>query len=117
MERSIERQTALPLNEERIQLALRYIVDPELGINIVDLGLIYDIHIQEGDVSVQMTLTTRGCPLHDGLVHAVERVIQSLPGVTAAHVEVVWEPPWTPDRISPQGRQILMEPEPDASGW
>ncbi len=104
-----------PLDAERIQTALRYIVDPELGVNIVDLGLIYGVQVQGGDVSVQMTLTTRGCPLHDGLVGAVERVVRSLPGVTAAHVEVVWEPSWTPDRISPQGRQILMEP--DAPAW
>ncbi len=118
----MERQTSMqtvppPLDAERVQTALRYIMDPELGINIVDLGLIYGIQVQGGEVSVRMTLTTRGCPLHDGLVGAAERVVQSLPGVTAVHVEVVWEPSWTPDRISAQGRQILMEPEPDAPDW
>ena len=118
MERNTDMQTAVPLlDERRIQAALRHIVDPELGVNVVDLGLIYGIQVQEGKISVQMTLTTRGCPLHDGLVRAVERVIRSLPGVTSAHVEVVWEPGWTPDRISPQGRQVLMEPESDKPGW
>ncbi len=118
MEKQAEVEAARPpLDEARVQAALRYVVDPELGINIVDLGLIYGIQILEGEVSVQMTLTTRGCPLHDGLVRAVERVIRTLPGVRAAHLDVVWEPSWTPDRISPQGRQLLMEPEPEAPLW
>ncbi len=118
MEEQANVKTALPpLDEERVQTALRHIVDPELGINIVDLGLIYGIRVHGGEVSVQMTLTTRGCPLHDGLIRAVERVTRSLPGVTESRVELVWEPAWTPDRISPHGRKILAEPELDAPDW
>jgi metal-sulfur cluster biosynthetic enzyme len=95
------------VTEDRIYSALRTIIDPELGINIVDLGLIYDVRIREGEVAIRMTLTTRGCPLHASFVNAVERAIRQLAGVTAAKVEVVWEPRWTPDRISLQGRQAL----------
>jgi metal-sulfur cluster biosynthetic enzyme len=98
---------APPVTQERIYSALRKITDPELGINIVDLGLIYDVQIQGGKVSIRMTLTTRGCPMHGIFVHAVERALRELAGVTAAHVEVVWEPRWNPDMISPEGKQAL----------
>jgi metal-sulfur cluster biosynthetic enzyme len=98
---------APPVTEERIYKALRQIIDPELGINIVDLGLIYDVQIQDGDVGVRMTLTTRGCPLHGSIVQAVERAIRELAGVTSAQAEVVWEPRWNPDMISPEGKQAL----------
>jgi metal-sulfur cluster biosynthetic enzyme len=103
---------APPVTEERIYNALRKIIDPELGINIVDLGLIYDLQIQGGEVSIRMTLTTRGCPMHGIFAHAVERAIRPLAGVTAARVEVVWEPRWNPDMISPEGRQVLA-----GTGW
>jgi metal-sulfur cluster biosynthetic enzyme len=98
---------APPVTEERIYNTLRKLIDPELGINIVDLGLIYDVQIQGGEVSIQMTLTTRGCPMHGSFVQAVERAIRALAGVTAASVEVVWEPRWNPEMISPEGRQAL----------
>jgi len=98
---------APPVTEERIYKALRQIIDPELGINIVDLGLIYEVQIQDGDVGVRMTLTTRGCPLHGSIVQAVERAIRELAGVTSAQAEVVWEPRWNPDMISPEGKQAL----------
>ncbi|MBI4573982.1 MAG: metal-sulfur cluster assembly factor [candidate division NC10 bacterium] len=96
-----------PVTEERIYDALRQILDPELGINLVDLGLIYDVQIRDGEVAIRMTLTTRGCPLHGSIVQAVERVVRQLAGVSAAHAEVVWEPRWNPDRISPDGKQAL----------
>ncbi len=96
-----------PVAEERIHQALRQIIDPELGINLVDLGLIYDVQIRDGDVAIRMTLTTRGCPLHGSIVQAVERVVGQLAGVAAVHAEVVWEPRWTPDMISPEGKQAL----------
>ncbi len=98
---------APPVTGERIYSALRQIIDPELGINIVDLGLVYEVKIREGEVAVRMTLTTRGCPLHGSIIQAVERAIRGLPGVTAAQAEVVWEPRWNPDMISPEGKQAL----------
>jgi metal-sulfur cluster biosynthetic enzyme len=96
-----------PVTEDRIYSALGQIVDPELGINIVDLGLIYAVQVREGDVAIRMTLTTRGCPLHTVLAQAAERAIRHVAGVRSAQVEMVWEPPWTPDRISPEGRRAL----------
>ncbi len=95
------------VTEERVLNAIRQIIDPELGVNLVDLGLIYDVQIREGEVAIRMTLTTRGCPLHGTLVQAVERAIRQLAGVTSAQAEVVWEPRWNPDMISPEGRQLL----------
>ncbi|HWU40751.1 MAG TPA: metal-sulfur cluster assembly factor [Candidatus Acidoferrum sp.] len=95
------------VTKERVLNAIRQIIDPELGVNLVDLGLIYNVRIREGEVAVQMTLSTRGCPLHGTLVQAVERVIRQLAGVTSTHVEVVWEPRWNLDMISPEGRQQL----------
>ena len=71
---------APPVSEERVLNAIRQVIDPELGVNLVDLGLIYDVRITEGDVAVRMTLTTRGCPLHGTLVQAVERVLPGLTG-------------------------------------
>ena len=106
-----------PMTEERILNAIRQIIDPELGVNLVDLGLIYHVRIHEGEVAVQMTLSTRGCPLHGTLVQAVERVIRQLDGVTSARVEVVWEPRWNPDMISPEGRQQLAGEGKRAPAW
>lgn len=98
---------APPVTDERIYKALRQIIDPELGINIVDLGLVYDVQIQGGDVVIRMTLTTRGCPLHGSFVQAVERAIRELAGVTSAQADVIWEPRWNPDMISPEGKRAL----------
>lgn len=108
---------APPVTQERIYNALRKIIDPELGINIVDLGLIYELQIHGGEVGIRMTLTTRGCPMHGIYIHAVERAIRELAGVTAANVEVVWEPRWNPDMISPEGRQALAGTGRTAPGW
>lgn len=101
-------ETGAPsITAEQICAALRQIIDPELGINMVDLGLIYGVQIQEGAVDIRMTLTTRGCPLHASFIQAVERATRALPGVTQSRVEVVWEPRWTPDRMTPEGKQAL----------
>lgn len=96
------------LTEERVRHALQQVIDPELGVNVVDLGLIYGIAIEGATVTVTMTLTTPGCPLHESLAEAVEEAIRLfVPGVEAVRVQLVWEPPWTPERISPDGRAAL----------
>lgn len=95
------------LTEDMILETLRRVIDPELGINIVDLGLIYDVRIAGGDVRVKMTLTTPGCPMHDSLTRGAERVLRSLEGVESATVEVVWEPAWNPDMMTPDGKKRL----------
>ena len=87
--------------EEKIIAALRSVYDPELPVNIYDLGLIYELRVgDDGAVAIKMTLTAPGCPVAGSLPGHVEKVVQDVQGVTAAQVELVWEPAWTRDRIS-----------------
>lgn len=86
---------------------LRRIDDPELGLNLVDLGLIYDVQVEGGSVQVTMTLTTRGCPMHAAMVPGVRSAVGQLPGVEEVEVNLVWDPPWTPERLSPLGAVAL----------
>ena len=92
------------LSEATILEALREVIDPELGCNIVDLGLIYSVVIQDGKVSVVMTLTTQGCPMHESIRWGVETALLGLEGVESAEVEVVWDPPWHPSMMTEFGR-------------
>jgi len=83
-----------------IRNALRMIIDPEIGRNIVDLGLIYDVAVEEGGVvRVTMTTTTRGCPASGYLKEAVGNCVWHVPGVEYAEVHMTYEPPWTPDMM------------------
>ena len=84
--------------------ALRGVIDPELGCNIVDLGLIYDIAIIGTKVRVTMTLTTPGCPMHESLCGGVQMSLLNLEGVDEAEVELVWDPPWHPSMMTEAGR-------------
>jgi len=104
-----EQQGTSPVpSEEQIREALRECYDPEIPINIFDLGLIYGIEIQpEGKVQVQMTLTSLGCPIADLLVSQVEYQLMQVPGVKEASVELVWDPPWHPRMATPEGKQQL----------
>lgn len=95
------------VTEEAVRDALRQVVDPELGCNLVELGLIYGLRVAGDRVWVQLTFTTRGCPMHDSLIGGVEAVLSRLPGVQGVDVEVVWDPPWTPDRMSPEAKTRL----------
>jgi metal-sulfur cluster biosynthetic enzyme len=100
----------------RIKDALRRVIDPELGCNIVDLGLIYDIAIEEGGVArVKMTTTTLGCPATSYLVEGAEDCVCAVPGVEFAKVELTLEPPWTPQMMSPEAREHLGID--DGGGW
>ncbi len=89
--------------------ALAGVVDPELGIDIVELGLVYDVAIDGDDVAIRMTLTTQGCPLHDVIVDGVERALAAA-GAGRVDVEVVFDPPWDPDRIGGTGLTDLGAP-------
>ncbi|HKA53059.1 MAG TPA: iron-sulfur cluster assembly protein [Candidatus Binatia bacterium] len=100
-----------PLDEESVYQALRNCYDPEIPVNIVDLGLIYDVHIADGRVDVKMTLTTQGCGMGGHIAGEAEEQLRTLPGVREAAVEIVWEPPWTPNMISAAGRKRLGLPE------
>ena len=95
------------IERDAVITALKQVIDPELGVNIVDLGLIYNVQIIGSAVMVDMTLTTPGCPLSGSLPDAAQRAVAGLPGVTKCAVDLVWSPPWTPDRITADGRSRL----------
>ncbi len=101
-----------PITAEVVLEVLKDVYDPEMPVNIVDLGLIYGLVVTErpeggSDVDVQMTLTAPGCGMGQIIAADVKSRLEQLPGVVRADVEVVWEPPWTPQRISPAGRTKL----------
>lgn len=95
------------LTEERVLEVLKEVSDPEIGVNVVDLGLVYDVDLNDGNVLVQMTLTAPGCPMHDTIARTAEMAIETLDGVKEAHVQIVWDPPWTPERLTDEGRRLL----------
>jgi metal-sulfur cluster biosynthetic enzyme len=87
------------VSPEQVTEALREVFDPELGMSVVDLGLIYDVAIDAARVRITMTLTTQGCPLHDSMTEWVRQAVGRVPGVEDVVVVIVFDPPWTPDRI------------------
>jgi metal-sulfur cluster biosynthetic enzyme len=109
------------VTEQDVLNALRSCYDPEIPVNIVDLGLIYNIHLApvadgaessaeepaKQDVIIEMTLTAQGCPEHVNISSQVKSRLESLPGIRTASVNVVWTPPWTPERLSPDARKQL----------
>ena len=92
---------------EDIVKALKECYDPEIPVNVWDLGLIYDVNVDGDKVHVKMTLTAPGCPMHSFISKEVREKIQSVSGVKEASVEVVWDPPWSPDKMSPEARVQL----------
>jgi len=92
---------------EEVRDTLRQVVDPELGANIVDLGLVYDIQVIGARVFVTMTLTTPLCPMNEMIPDAVRQVVGGLPGVSGVDVELVWTPPWQPEMMSRQLKEML----------
>jgi len=102
-----ESETGEALSEDQVRLALRRVKDPEIGLNIVDLGLIYDVSLDGADVNVDMSLTSPGCPAGPQILHEAEEQLRSLRGVGGVNVNLVWSPPWTPERIEPRVRAYL----------
>jgi metal-sulfur cluster biosynthetic enzyme len=99
--------TAVP-SPDSIRKALRAVKDPELNLNIMDIGLVYDVEVSEaGQVHVRMTLTSPGCPAGTEILDDVRRVVTDLDGVTGVEVELVWDPYWTPERMDPRVRAFL----------
>ncbi len=92
-------------SEAWAQLATLY--DPELGVDLVDLGLIYRLEVSNGEVRVEMTLTTPGCPMSDSMPEAVERSLRLIPGVASVTVDLVWEPRWEPEMMAERARREL----------
>ncbi len=98
----------MSVTKEVIMDALKSVMDPEIGIDVVSLGLIYDLDIsKEGDVKIKMTMTTPGCPLVGMMTEDAKNVLEPLEGVKTVEVELVWDPPWTPDLIEPEVRARL----------
>jgi FeS assembly SUF system protein len=93
---------------ELVREALRDVYDPEIPVNIVDLGLVYDIQVKEnGVVYILMTLTYPGCPIGPVIVEQIEEAVGSLPGVKYVDVEFTFDPPWTPDKMSEEAKEAL----------
>jgi metal-sulfur cluster biosynthetic enzyme len=94
--------------KEKIISALKSVYDPELNINVVDLGLIYNVVITESaDVTITMTLTTPGCPLHDSITSGVRYSVEGIKETQKVEVNLVWEPAWSPDKMTPEGLRLL----------
>jgi metal-sulfur cluster biosynthetic enzyme len=94
--------------EAQIRDALRDVVDPEIGVNIVDLGLVYGVDVSGLDIVVRMTMTTRACPLHATVTAAAAAAIRRcVPGVAAVSVVLVWDPPWNQTMMSASARRLL----------
>jgi metal-sulfur cluster biosynthetic enzyme len=95
------------VNEEAVRTALRKVKDPELNLSIIDLGLVYEVGVEDGDVHVQMTLTSPGCPSGPEIIADTQRAVEAMEGVKTVDVELVWSPYWTPERIDPKVRAYL----------
>jgi metal-sulfur cluster biosynthetic enzyme len=94
----------ISITEEIVFETLRQVIDPELGSNIVDLGLVYKVRIDGSIIVVVMTLTTPGCPMHESISQGVQTALLSLEGVADVDVQIVWDPPWHPSMMTEQGR-------------
>ncbi len=100
-------QQAETVSEEQVYEALRECYDPEIRVNVVDLGLIYDVKIIDDWVGVKMTLTTPGCGMSGMIAQNVRNALLQLPGVKDADVRIIWEPSWTPARMTEEARRKL----------
>jgi len=100
---------------QAVREELKKVFDPEIPVNIVDLGLVYDIHVDGPACRIQMTLTSQMCPEARTIPEVVKRRVQEMEGMKEVEVEIVWEPQWTPHKISPEGRKVLgmeeLDPE------
>jgi len=96
-----------PLTEDQVKLALRRVKDPELNLNILDLGLVYAIRVDGNSVAIDMTLTSPGCPSGPEIMTDAERHLKAMPGVGTVSINLVWDPFWTPERIEPRVRAYL----------
>lgn len=98
---------ASSLNREYVLDALHEVIDPELGYNIVDLGLIYGLEVEGGVIRIDMTMTTRGCPAQDYIVSGVYERSRSLSGSPRVEINLVWDPPWSPQKMAPVAKAHL----------
>ncbi|MBI2304911.1 MAG: DUF59 domain-containing protein [Chloroflexi bacterium] len=95
------------ITKEAVIEALRDVYDPEIPVNVVDLGLIYAVDVEGDKVSVQMTLTAPGCPMHSFITADARKHVAQIQGVKDVTVDMVWDPPWTPERMSDEAKALL----------
>ena len=95
------------LTKDEVLEALREVFDPEIPVNVVDLGLVYDLNVEDGDVDIKMTLTFAGCGMGPYIAQQAEWRVAEIEGVEDVNVEMVYDPPWTPDLISEDGKKSL----------
>ncbi len=95
------------VSADKARLVLRRVKDPELNLNIVDLGLIYDIHVDGENVRIDMSLTSPGCPSGPEIMGEAEQQLRTIPGIGNVEMNLVWSPPWTPERIEPRVRAYM----------
>ena len=93
---------------DQVRSSLKQCMDPEVPLSIVDMGLVYGIdNSDNNDVNIKMTMTTKGCPLHDTMVDDVKRYTKKVPGVNNVNVDIVWEPPWSMDKMSDEAKALM----------
>ena len=95
------------ISADQARLVLRRVKDPDLDLNIVDLGLIYEVHVSGADVQIDMSLTSPGCPSGPEIMGEAERQLRTIPGIGTVTMNLVWSPPWTPERIEPRVRAYM----------
>jgi metal-sulfur cluster biosynthetic enzyme len=96
------------ITKDQVYVQLKKCMDPVIPVNVVDLGLIYDVKIEaEKDVNIKMTMTTRGCPLHNTMVSDVKKYVGKINGIGNINVEIVWDPPWSIEKMDPTARESL----------
>jgi len=96
------------IDKKQIEEALKDVIDPELGVNIIDLGLVYGIDIDDNNnIRIKMTLTTPGCPMHDSISYGVQNRLHLIDGIGNIEVQLVWKPQWDPSRMSDRAKELL----------
>ena len=103
----MERLTTLEQEEQQVLTLLKQVIDPELGINIIDLGLVYTIEAKEESIAVEMTLTTKGCPMGGAIMDEVNRKLEDAFPHKQVSVILVWDPLWSPQQITEEGMRML----------
>ena len=97
----------MEVTKEEVYKALKNVIDKEIGFNIIDLGLVYDVDIQDGNVKIKMTLSSPSCPLSGTILSWVESAVRNIEGVENVDIELVWDPPWTIERASDEVKKAL----------
>ncbi|HVE90904.1 MAG TPA: metal-sulfur cluster assembly factor [Actinomycetota bacterium] len=100
--------TTKTIDEQACWEALTAVLDPEIGVDVVNLGLIYGVEIEGSRVNVRMTLTSMGCPMTDLMAFQAKEAVGTVPGVEEVNVDFTFDPPWSPDRMTEEGREMLQ---------